>query len=50
MDEETVIKSLEKDVRIAEAAGCKWLWIKVEQARKLLEILREGTDELHGKD
>ena len=45
MDEETVIKSLEKDVRIAEAAGCKWLWIKVEQARKVLEILKGDNNE-----
>lgn len=50
MDKETVIKSLEKDIRIAEAAGCKWLWFKVEQARKVLEILMEGKDELHRTD
>ena len=45
MDKETVIKSLEKGIRIAEAAESGWVWITIEQARKVLEILREGNDE-----
>jgi exonuclease VII small subunit len=45
MDNETVIKSLEKGIRIAEAAESGWVWITIEQARKVLEILREGNDE-----
>ena len=48
MDKETVIKSLEKGIRISEAAESGWVWITIEQARKVLEILREGEDELHG--
>lgn len=45
MDKETAIKSLEKGIRIAEAAESGWVWITIEQARKVLEILREGNDE-----
>ena len=45
MDNETVIKSLEKGIRIAEAAESGWVWITIEQAKKALEILREGNDE-----
>ena len=45
MDKETVIKSLEKGIRIAEAAESGWVWITIEQARKVLEILRESNDE-----
>jgi len=45
MDKETAIKSLEKGIRIAEAAESGWVWITIEQARKVLEILREGKDD-----
>ncbi len=45
MDKETVIKALEKGIRIAEAVESGWVWITIEQARKVLEILREANDE-----
>jgi len=45
MDKETVIKSIEKGIRIAEAAESGWVWITIEQARKVVEILREANDE-----
>jgi hypothetical protein len=45
MDKETAIKSIEKGIRIAEAAESGWVWITIEQARKVLEILRDGNDE-----
>ena len=45
MDKETAVKSIEKGIRIAEAAESGWVWIKIEQARKVLEILMEGNDE-----
>jgi len=45
MDKETAVNSIEKGIRIAEAAESGWVWITIEQARKVLEILREGNDE-----
>lgn len=45
MDKGTAIKALEKGIRIAEAAESGWVWITIEQARKVLEILREGKDD-----
>lgn len=45
MDKETAIKALEKGIRIAEAAESGWVWITIEQARKVLEILRDGKDD-----
>ena len=45
MDNETVIKALEKGIRISEAAESGWVWITIEQARKALELLMEGNDE-----
>ena len=45
MDKETAVKSIEKGIRIAEAAESGWVWITIEQARKVLEILMEGNDE-----
>ncbi len=45
MNKETAIKSIEKGIRIAEVAESGWVWITIEQARKVLEILREGNDE-----
>ena len=45
MDKETAIKSLEKGIRIAEAAESGWVWITIEQARKVLEILREDKED-----
>ena len=45
MDKETAIKSLEKGIRISEAAESGWVWITIEQARKVLEMLKEGKDD-----
>ena len=45
MDKETAIKSLEKGIRIAEAAESGWVWITIEQARKVLKILKEGKND-----
>lgn len=45
MDAETVVQSLEKGIRLAEAADSGWVWITIEQARGALEILKEGKDD-----
>ena len=45
MDKETAIKSIEKGIRMSESVDSGWVWITIEQARKVLEILREGNDE-----
>lgn len=39
MGNETVIKALEKGIRIAEAAESGWVWITIEQARGVLELI-----------
>ena len=44
MDKEIAIKAIEKGIRIAEAAESGWVWITIEQARKVLEILMEGKE------
>jgi len=48
MDKETAIKSIEKGIRIAEAAESGWVWITIEQARKVLEILRDKMPTIDG--
>ena len=39
MDKETAIKSLEKGIRIAEAAESGWVWITIEQARNAVDLI-----------
>lgn len=45
MDKETIIKSIEKGIRIAEAAESGWVWITIEQAKKALKMLKGENDE-----
>lgn len=39
MDKETAIKSIEKGIRIAEAAESGWVWITIEQARNAVDLI-----------
>ena len=44
MDRERVIKALEKGILITESVDGGWVHITIEEARKALELLREGKD------
>ena len=44
-DREQVIKALEKAIRMSESVDSGWVWITIEQARKGLELLKEGNDD-----
>ena len=45
MDKETAIKVLEKGIRLSESVDSGWVWITIEQARKVLQILKGENDE-----
>lgn len=45
MNRETVIKGLEKGIRLSESVDSGWVWITIEQAKKALEMLKGANDE-----